>query len=161
MFAVLRSRVVRLAAAGALALWLGGCEELCREGAITWCSDEESLLQLNSPPRVEGQIAVESRVQNPRVGAMSTGVALVDLATHLSVRATDPNADPMLVEWDLDGDGEFEQSRIHPSRRSISEIVEFYVRRGGSSFPGAQGGPGSLAMKTAALMIRPCWEPGL
>ena len=151
-----------MAVAAALALSLGGCDELCNEGAITWCQDEQSDATLNHAPRLGDEISVESRLQDPNFTPRSRGVALVDFATHLFVGATDPDADPMLVEWDLDGDGEFDQSRVHRNRDPVPRIVEFYraparlrVRVRVSDFPSRLGIPGETSRERMLAVVDP------
>ena len=157
-----RPWLLRLAVAAALALSLGGCDELCNEGAITWCQDEQSDATLNHAPRLGDEISVESRLQDPNFLRRSSGVALVDFATHLFVGATDPDADPMLVEWDLDGDGEFDQSRVHRNRDPVPRIVEFYraparlrVRVRVSDFPSRLGIPGEASLDRMLAVVDP------
>jgi hypothetical protein len=117
---------------------------------------------LNHAPRLGDDIRVESRVQDPSFTPRSSGVALVDLATHFFVGATDPDADPMLVEWDLDGDGAFDQSRVHRNRDPAPTIVEFYraparlrVRVRVSDFPERRGIPGEASLDRMLAVVDP------
>jgi hypothetical protein len=77
---------------------------------------------------------------------ISSGVALVDGETTFAAHTTDPDGDPLLYEWDLDGDGAFELSRSTP-RNADSDgrvrVRRFYRRPGAarirlrvSDFPG-------------------------
>jgi PKD repeat protein len=94
----------------AAAVPLGGCEKLCDAGAVTWCPRAEGD-RLNDPPEVGELIQVES--SSPRRGRVPptrrAGIAVVDWATILRLDSgRDPDGDPLLFEWDLDGDGTFE-----------------------------------------------------
>ncbi len=152
--------LVRLGVAGALVLPLGGCEELCNEGAITWCQDEDSIRSLNRAPELGERIGVESHEPGTRQSPVSSGVGVVDLATEFRIRVLDRDNDRVLVEWDLDGDGEFDVSRTEGPFGGSSRIVEFYrhpatplIRVRVSDFPRKLGTPGNVELEQRVAIV--------
>jgi PKD domain len=152
--------LVRLGIAGVLVVPLGGCEELCNEGAITWCQDEDSIRSLNRAPEIGERIGVESHEPGTRQSPVSSGVGVVDLATTFRIGVFDRDNDRVLVEWDLDGDGEFEVSRTGGPLGGSSRIVEFYrrpttplIRVRVSDFPRKLGTPGDVRREQRVAIV--------
>ena len=151
-----------MALLGLLALPIAGCEELCTEGAITWCPPGRS--DLNTAPDV-ASLQVESWTPDsvPPLGGRVVGdLALVDHLTRFATRVQDLDGDDLLVEWDLDGDGEFEkgEASTDPGQRSVEAFRTyrapgtFGLRFRASDFPAELGIPGETLRERPVAIIR-------
>jgi YD repeat-containing protein len=129
-------RRLALAPAVIAAFALGGCEKLCGPSGIGVFCPETEANPLNDAPLVDGGIDFEPR-------HFCNDVNVGDLVRFSLAGAFDPDGDPLLYEWDLNGDGSFEAGGPNPS--TIYRTPGFVpVRVRVSDFPKHLGAPGEV-----------------
>jgi hypothetical protein len=140
-------RRLALAPAVIAAFALGGCEKLCGPSGIGVFCPETEANPLNDAPIVDGEIEVAPRrfCGHVRVG---------DRVRFSLNGAFDPDGDPLLYEWDLDGDGSFVASG--PEVSTIYRgpaLVRVRVRV--SDFPEHLGAPGEVERTVRVRVVDP------
>jgi hypothetical protein len=139
-----------LAAAG-----LSGCERLCTSTEWTWCTEEGYAL--NSPPYAAFAF---SPSPTPREDTVEAGRTVTFRST-----SEDPQRDPLYLEWDLDGDGEFELEGYEktldglPLLREVEGVFPepgtYRVTLRVSDFPQFRGAPGEATLTKVLHVVDP------
>ena len=140
-------RLASAAALGLAALALGGCEKLCGPSGIGVFCPETEANPLNHAPVVDGRIV---RAPGFICGHVPVGRRVQYSLEHV----LDPDGDPLLYEWDLDGDGSFETGgpEVSTIYRSAGTIT---VRVRVSDFPQHIGVPGEVERTLRVRIVDP------
>ena len=145
-----RLSLIVLALAALLAL--SGCDRLCKAGAVTWCPRVDGD-QLNRAPVAEIGVHPTPRSPLEQVSA-ERSVHPVNERVRFFARAQDPDGDSLLLEWDLDQDGEFERAGRAVSR-SYPRPATVTVRLRVSDFPRRLGAPEQTIATATVVVVDP------
>ena len=136
----------------AAALALSGCEPLCdtETGIGVLCPETEDN-RLNDPPVVGGVIAFKPQPGGARCGDKVKINRRIDFTLG---GVFDPDGDPLLYEWDLDGDGDFESTGSAPSFL-YPRPGTFRVRVRVTDFAANLGAPGTVERSARIVVVDP------
>jgi PKD repeat protein len=133
------------------ALALSGCERLCDQTTLkgVFCPETPDN-ELNDAPVVTSGITFGPRVE------------FAGCPNHINTRqkivfkvvVTDPNNDPLLYEWDLNGDGAYEAGGTEPSR-IYQAPAAITVRVRVTDFPYNLGAPETIELTRRVIIGDP------
>jgi hypothetical protein len=136
----------------AVAATSSGCKVYCPESGIGVFCQETDANPLNDPPIIQAMLVNPTQAYQE-----GSGIVAVGTPVSLNFEGYDPDADDLLIEWDLDGDGRYDYTDPtgHAFHWTFPKVGAVRVTVRAQDYPQHIGAPGDVTMTRVIHVVDP------